>query len=187
MVLSNVIPPSSTINYQDSRTTIVYMLLSFEMAIFSILHLSAYPWKDYEMEIPCYQGGRLGGRAYLNAMNISDLIRGVGRGFKWLFIGRKRREHDISYMHYRERMSRGPAVDEGITIVESVETRSAETIRLDVSPHLKSNRPWIWGWLRGGAVGSTTIWWREIEIEGWVDATIWFWESCRESILCRFT
>ena len=29
-----------------------------------------------------------------------DLVKGVGRGFKWIFIGRKRREQDISYKNH---------------------------------------------------------------------------------------
>jgi hypothetical protein len=84
------------------------------MAIFSILHLWAYPWKVYDIrrspivaaeggadmqydERNAYKGGPLGIRAFGDAFNPWDLITAVGRSFRWLFVGRKHREEDISY------------------------------------------------------------------------------------------
>ncbi|MCJ1372222.1 hypothetical protein MMC20_003444 [Loxospora ochrophaea] len=85
-----------------------------EMALFSVLHLFAFPWKPYDVKrseivasesMPdfrpdpksSYQGGPFGLYAYLDAFNPWDLVKAVGRSFRWLFVGRKIREQDSSY------------------------------------------------------------------------------------------
>lgn len=89
------------------------MLLCIEMAIFSILHLFAFPWKEYDINrshivaaesgpgfLPdksSYKGGFLGIKALMDAFNPWDLVKAVVRGFRWLFVGRHKREQDISY------------------------------------------------------------------------------------------
>lgn len=89
------------------------MLLCIEMALFSILHLFAFPWKEYDIHrsrivaaesgpsfLPdksSYKGGPLGILALLDAFNPWDLIKAVVRGFRWLFVGRRTRELDVSY------------------------------------------------------------------------------------------
>lgn len=84
------------------------------MALFSIFHLWAFPWTVYDIKrspivasesIPGYpqdpkndyQGGWLGSRALIDAFNPWDLVKSVGRGFKWLAVGRRTREQDSSY------------------------------------------------------------------------------------------
>lgn len=84
------------------------------MAIFSVFHLWAFPWKVYAIghsqivvseSVPgylpdpntAYKGGRSGIKALKDAFNPWDLIKAVGRGFKWFAVGRKAREQDISY------------------------------------------------------------------------------------------
>lgn len=84
------------------------------MAIFSIFHLWAFPWTVYDVRhsqivasesapgyLPdpktAYQGGHLGIGALRDAFNPWDLVKSVGRGFKWFAIGRRTREQDISY------------------------------------------------------------------------------------------
>ena len=37
--------------------------------------------------------------ALWDAMNIWDVVKGFGRGIRWLFVGVKRRERDVSYLH----------------------------------------------------------------------------------------
>ena len=44
-----------------------------------------------------YKGGPLGLYAYLDAFNPWDIVKAIGRGFKWAVIGRRNREQDISY------------------------------------------------------------------------------------------
>ena len=90
------------------------MLVCIEMACFSIMHLWAYPWKEYDIHRSrilaaeggpglhydgpqAYKGGRLGFRAYMDAFNPWDLVKAVARSFRWLLVGRKHRENDISY------------------------------------------------------------------------------------------
>ena len=84
------------------------------MAIFSVFHLWAYPWRVYDVSqlriatsephprvalepATSYSGGPLGARALLDAFNPWDMVKGVGRGFKWFVVGRRAREQDVSY------------------------------------------------------------------------------------------
>lgn len=81
------------------------------MSLFAVLHLWAYTWKVYVSGHPqtadvtdfygngkaTYQGGPFGVKAILDALNPMDLIKAVGRGFRWLFVGRKLRMLDPSY------------------------------------------------------------------------------------------
>lgn len=86
------------------------------MAIFSVVHLWAYPWRDYELRQsqiatsepdprvahePCtsYSGGVWGTSALLDAFNLWDMVKGVARAFKWFFVGRHRREQNVGYMN----------------------------------------------------------------------------------------
>ena len=90
------------------------MLLCIEMAMFSIFHLWAFPWTVYDINrsnivasesapgfLPdpktAYQGGKFGEQALMEAFNPWDLIKAVGRGFRWAAVGRRRRMEDISY------------------------------------------------------------------------------------------
>ncbi|MCJ1473997.1 hypothetical protein MMC13_002653 [Lambiella insularis] len=110
----NVIKESPTISSQDINIGIPAMLLCIEMAIFSILHQWAYPWKVYDIHRSqivaaeggsglhfegqaAYRGGPLGLYAFMDAFNPWDILKAVARGFRWMFVGRKSRETDISY------------------------------------------------------------------------------------------
>ena len=89
------------------------MLLCIEMAFFSIFHLWAFPWDVYDVKrssivaaesaryLPdpetAYQGGSLGVKALIDAFNVWDLCKNVGRGFRWAIKGHKTREQDSSY------------------------------------------------------------------------------------------
>lgn len=95
----------------DWKVGLPNLLISIEMAIFSILHLWAFSWKDYTLERmqssevtdfygngkTTYQGGWGGFKALLDALNPLDLFKAVSRGFRWLFVGRKKRTMDPSY------------------------------------------------------------------------------------------
>jgi len=84
------------------------------MAIFSVMHYFAFPWKEYNTSRyksdplaapgvgysgpgPTYQGGRFGMKAYVDSFNPWDILKATARGFRWLFVGRKRRFQDPSY------------------------------------------------------------------------------------------
>jgi hypothetical protein len=81
------------------------------MSFFSILHLWAFPWRPYTLANQegsgdaqyvagklAYQGGPLGIKAFIDALNPWDLVKALGRGARWLFVGRKSRMDDPSYM-----------------------------------------------------------------------------------------
>ena len=78
------------------------------------MHLFAFPWKGYDTSrnfgdplaapgtgfsgpTPRYQGGPFGLLAILDAFNPWDIIKASARGFRWLFVGRKKRFEDVSY------------------------------------------------------------------------------------------
>lgn len=82
--------------------------------MFSVFHLFAFPWKVYDIRrseivasesapgfLPdpktAYSGGFMGSRALMDAFNPWDLVKNIGRGFRWLFVGRRSRLTDISY------------------------------------------------------------------------------------------
>lgn len=112
----NVLKATSSVAYPDIKVGIPSMLLCVEMACFAILHIFAYPYKPYVTgsetgkypsshdpsnpdfnDIGPKQGGPLGIRAILDAMNPWDLVKAFGRGIRWAFVGRRHRENDISY------------------------------------------------------------------------------------------
>jgi hypothetical protein len=86
-------------------------LLCFELAIVAVLHLFAFSPKVYHTnEVATYpltadsideigpkQGGFLGVKAILDAINPWDIVKGFARSIRWLFVGAKNRENDISY------------------------------------------------------------------------------------------
>lgn len=97
---------------QDIQIGIPNLLLCIEMAFFSILHLFAFPWQSYQLKAQqasddpqyingqiAYHGGFMGMKAMVECFNPWDLIKAVGRGFRWLFVGYKTRTNDPSYMH----------------------------------------------------------------------------------------
>lgn len=111
---AGAIKSSPTIQTPDIKVGIPAMLLCIEMAIFSVLHLWAFPWQVYDIRrshivaaesapgfLPdpetAYQGGPLGIKALTDAFNPWDIIKNVGRAFRWVWVGRKNRHHDISY------------------------------------------------------------------------------------------
>jgi len=92
------------------------VLLCIEMAIFAIMHIFAFPIKPYSIkqsysdpinepgsgysgEALKYKGGPLGLYAIADALNPWDIVKASARGFRWLFVGVKKREQDISYQN----------------------------------------------------------------------------------------
>lgn len=86
------------------------------MAIFAVLHIFAFPWKVYSIKhnyadpltapgsgysggVAKYKGGPLGIYALADAANPWDIIKASARGFRWLFVGVRKRELDVSYQN----------------------------------------------------------------------------------------
>jgi hypothetical protein len=111
-----IVNTTPKIAYPDLIVGIPCLLLCIEMSIFAVLHLFAFPYSPYCKGAPPAkfpistpsinsgldgpgpnQGGFLGTKALVDAMNPWDLVKGFGRGMKWLFVGRKTRENDSSY------------------------------------------------------------------------------------------
>ncbi|KAL4890094.1 organic solute transporter Ostalpha-domain-containing protein [Aspergillus ambiguus] len=114
---SGAIKATKKINSSDLRVGLPNLLISIEMAIFAVLHLWAFAWKPYSLEKGgflennkgTYQGGRFGFKALLDALNPVDLVKAIGRSFRWLFVGRKKRMLDPSYQTPTEAIGLNPA------------------------------------------------------------------------------
>ncbi|KAL8669882.1 MAG: hypothetical protein Q9168_005541, partial [Polycauliona sp. 1 TL-2023] len=112
---SGAIKPSQRLQGPDLRIGVGSLLLCIEMAIFSVFHLFAFPWQVYDIRrsaivasesVPgyapdprtAYKGVS---KALLDAFNPWDLIKAIGRGFRWFAVGLRKREQDVSYQSYK--------------------------------------------------------------------------------------
>ena len=109
---SGPLKASKKIAGPDLRIGIPSMMTCVEMSIFAVMHLFAFPWKPYDLSrrhevLP--QAGEDAGpvtpknyahgpaRALLSTFNPWDIIKACLRGFRWLFVGARRRKTDPSY------------------------------------------------------------------------------------------
>ena len=97
--------PSNKASFSDIKIGLPAFLICVEMMLFSILHLFAYSWRPYlvprgslsetyQGKQKRYYGGFLGLSAVFHALNPLDLIKGIARGCRWLFVGIRNREMD---------------------------------------------------------------------------------------------
>jgi Organic solute transporter Ostalpha len=109
---AGAIKVSDKLANQDIQIGLPNLLLCIEMAIFAVLHFFAFPWKPYLLKNQqasddpqyingqvAYQGGPLGVKAFIESFNPWDLVKATGRGFRWLFVGYRKRTTDPSYMN----------------------------------------------------------------------------------------
>jgi hypothetical protein len=104
LVSSGTITPSKKIQYQDIKIGIPSMLLCVEMAVFAVLHIFAFKWQPYDLrtqemgalDAPTkYAHGAM--RALVSTFNPWDILKSTAWGFKWLFVGVRKRKQDVSY------------------------------------------------------------------------------------------
>ncbi|KAF2791901.1 DUF300-domain-containing protein [Melanomma pulvis-pyrius CBS 109.77] len=116
--------PSDKIAGPDLRIGIPSALTCVEMAIFAVMHLFAFPWKPYDLKqgpIDVYSTdtpkhyAHGPARAILSAINPWDIVKACGRGFRWLFVGVRHRENDISYQTKLETISSDTSYQPGPT------------------------------------------------------------------------
>ncbi|KAK5660533.1 hypothetical protein OQA88_13082 [Cercophora sp. LCS_1] len=94
----HIIHPNDVLAYPDIKVGIPSLILCFEMACFALLHLWAFPWRPYNYSFSEQKkGGFLGVKALWDAVFIWDVIKGFGRGMRWLFCGVRYRRSDSSY------------------------------------------------------------------------------------------
>jgi hypothetical protein len=101
-----VLKPSEKIAYPDIKVGIPSVLLAVEMSVFAIIHIFAFSAKPYDIRhnpdpTAAYSGGFMGWKAILDAFNLWDIVKASARGFRWLFVGARKREQDISYEEHR--------------------------------------------------------------------------------------
>ncbi|KAF2084077.1 DUF300-domain-containing protein, partial [Saccharata proteae CBS 121410] len=107
---NNTIKSSPKVAYADIKVGIPAMLICVEMAIFSVMHVFAFSWKEYiTTKEPTYgpgagfgaadgyKGGPMGIKALIDAFNPWDIVKAFARGMRWLFVGSRRRHTDSSY------------------------------------------------------------------------------------------
>jgi hypothetical protein len=107
-----VLKPTKHLSYPSLKIGIPALALCVEMALFALMHLWAFPWQPYRAgtkgskyplessgidELGPNQGGFLGMKAFIDAMNPWDLVKAFARSMRWLFVGVKNRERDSSY------------------------------------------------------------------------------------------
>jgi hypothetical protein len=97
---SGIMRASKQIQAPDVRLAFTAMLLCFELAILSVLHIFFFSWQEYRIEnleegSTSYQGGFGGHKAIIDALNVWDLVKSCARAFRWMAIGRKRRHDEI--------------------------------------------------------------------------------------------
>lgn len=82
-------------------------MLCIEMAIFAVMHIFAFPVTPYKLKqdplnssgSEKYLGGPLGIKALIDAFNLWDVVKASARGFRWLFVGSRKRHEDESYQN----------------------------------------------------------------------------------------
>lgn len=102
LTAGGVIHPSPKFAEQDIKVGITALLITVEMALFSLLHLFAFSARPYHLKkvgsrANKYSGGFLGIFAWIDAFNPWDFIKAIARGARWLVVGIRRREQDPSY------------------------------------------------------------------------------------------
>jgi hypothetical protein len=123
-----IVHPNEVIAYPDLKVGIPSLLLCFEMALFSILHLWAFPHRPYidNAKTTFYPVVGLSGvprenehqpkaglrKALWDAANIWDVVKAFGRGMRWLFVGVKHRKQDVSYQAARKNSQTGVDMDD---------------------------------------------------------------------------
>lgn len=106
----------------DLKHGLPELMINIEMFIFSVVHLWSFTFKPYVISNQAteitdfygngkasYQGGHLGLKALIDAMNPLDLLKAIGRGARWLFVGRKNRLQDPSYREHHESIGMQPS------------------------------------------------------------------------------
>lgn len=100
------IKATEKISMPDWRIGLPSMLVCVEMSVFAVLHLWAFPWAPYDLKRrdplmyrPHEQARYAHGvfRALLSALNPWDIVKAIGRGTRWLFVGVRKRTSDPSY------------------------------------------------------------------------------------------
>lgn len=112
----SILHANAYLAYPDLYVGIPSLLICVEMALFAIFHIFAYPHAPYRPgahhsgednaskyptgdpdDLGPNQGGFLGARALLDALNPWDIVKAFGRGIRWMFVGARRRKQDASY------------------------------------------------------------------------------------------
>lgn len=128
----HVLEANDYLAFPDLYVGVPSLLICVEMAIFAVMHIFAYPHKPYVTghlgkypspssgmdDIGPKQGGPFGLMALVDALNPWDMVKGFGRGIRWVFVGRKRRQLDESYKY-------NPNNDNGVVALE--QTRGLDT------------------------------------------------------------
>ncbi|RKU47600.1 hypothetical protein DL546_007904 [Coniochaeta pulveracea] len=123
-----IVHANEVIAYPDLKVGIPSLLLCFEMALFSLLHLWAFPYRPYtdSAKTTFYPVAGLSGmprenehqpkagltKALWDAANIWDVVKAFGRGMRWLFVGVKHRKEDVSYQAARKNSQTGLDMDD---------------------------------------------------------------------------
>ncbi|KAF8533726.1 organic solute transporter Ostalpha-domain-containing protein, partial [Trichophaea hybrida] len=99
---AHIIKPTNKISPGDISVGFNALLVCFEMVIFSIMHLFAFPWNVYQSSslgpgpIPTQTPPIKPWKALAYSFNPFDMIKAIARGVKWALFGYRRRHQQAS-------------------------------------------------------------------------------------------
>ncbi|KAI5296417.1 hypothetical protein KEM52_002829 [Ascosphaera acerosa] len=123
LIAGGKIHPTKKIAYSDIKVAITGLLLTLEMALFSVLHFFAFSARPFYLKnlggkAQQYQGGWFGILAWVEAFNPWDFLKAGARGLRWLLVGVRHRQEDPSYRQARPGYHRNSsAFSEGVDSV----------------------------------------------------------------------
>jgi hypothetical protein len=103
---ASIIKTTDHLSKGDISIGINALLICFEMIIFAIMHLWAFPWNDYQtsdLGPAVYDRSKKMGpiRALVDTFNPFDMVRAFARGMKWTIVGHKRRHEEAKVLAAR--------------------------------------------------------------------------------------
>ncbi|KAJ5182686.1 hypothetical protein N7492_000302 [Penicillium capsulatum] len=153
LVSGGAIKATDKMAMNDLKHGLPEFMINIEMFIFSLVHIWSFSFKPYVISNQAteitdfygngkasYEGGYLGLKALIDAMNPLDLFKAIGRGARWLFVGRKNRLQDPSYRPHHESIGMQPSesgiIDHGTAYHGGNATMSGgRTGRYDSAPY----------------------------------------------------
>jgi len=117
---AKIIKPTNKISPGDISVGFNALLVCFEMVIFSIMHLFAFPWKVYESPairpgpVPSQTPKTQAWRALMYAFSPFDIVKAFARGMKWAVFGYRRRHQEADSVMARKNLKKDSEEGQGL-------------------------------------------------------------------------
>lgn len=151
----------SALSNGDIKVGIPNLLLCVEMGLFSFFHLYAFPHAPYhpgakptfypppdastsgpylENKAQSPAGGFMGLAALYDAVNVWDFFKAIGRSGRWVFVGRKHRQKDVSYQSNHSQQAADLAIHQRHGS-EPAEGPESDDVRTPMQPETRYSPP----------------------------------------------